>query len=134
MMQATAPRIGVGEPAPLFALPSIQGATVDLAAYRGRLNVIVWLSRGFTCPFCLMYMDGIRAGYEQLLGTGTEVIQVAPNLLESARHFCAAEPAKKWRAGSSRLGATATTSGPAPNSGSEPARMRCMCSSQRGRE
>src|SRR5436309_15656810 len=80
MMQATAPRIGVGEPAPLFALPSIQGATVDLAAYRGRLNVIVWLSRGFTCPFCLMYMDGIRAGYEQLLGTGSEVEQVGGHL------------------------------------------------------
>src|SRR5262249_20151608 len=80
-----APRLGVGERAPLFALPSIQGAMIDLAAFRGRLNVIVWLSRGFTCPFCLMYMDGIRAGYEQLAGTGTEVIQVAPNLIEAAR-------------------------------------------------
>jgi hypothetical protein len=62
-MQRTAPRLGVGEPAPLFALPSIQGATVDLAAYRGRLNVIVWLSRGFTCPFCLMYMAGSAAPF-----------------------------------------------------------------------
>src|SRR5213593_4110481 len=88
-MNGPAPRLGVGEPAPIFALPSIQGAMVDLAAYRGRSNVIVWLSRGFTCPFCLMYMDGIRAGYEQLVGTGTEVIQVAPNLLESARNFFA---------------------------------------------
>src|SRR6266850_337359 len=93
MMQTTAPRIGVGEPAPLFALPSIQGATVDLAAYRGRFNVVVWLSRGFTCPFCLMYMDGIRAGYERLVGTGTEVIQVAPNLLDSAREFFAGSTA-----------------------------------------
>jgi peroxiredoxin len=92
-MQRTAPRLGVGEPAPLFALPSIQGATVDLAAYRGRLNVIVWLSRGFTCPFCLMYMDGIRAGYERLAGTGTEVIQVAPNLLDAAREFFAGSAA-----------------------------------------
>jgi peroxiredoxin len=86
-MPPTAPRLGVGQPAPLFALPSIQSAMVDLAAYRGRLNVIVWLSRGFTCPFCLMYMDGIRTGYEQLVGIGTEVIQVAPNLLESAQNF-----------------------------------------------
>jgi len=53
-MRAMAPRLGVGERAPLFALPSIQGAMIDLAAFRGRLNVIVWLSRGFTCPFCLM--------------------------------------------------------------------------------
>src|SRR5215813_7901625 len=92
-MRAMAPRLGVGERAPLFALPSIQGAMNDLAAFRGRLNVIVWLSRGFTCPFCLMYMDGIRAGYEQLAGTGTEVIQVAPNLIEAARNFFAGSTA-----------------------------------------
>ena len=92
-MSATAPRVRVGAAAPHFALPSIQGAMIDLAAYRGRLNVIVWLSRGFTCPFCLMYMDGIRAGYEALAGTGTEVIQVAPNLLEAARNFFAGSAA-----------------------------------------
>jgi peroxiredoxin len=92
-MRATAPRLGVGERAPQFALPSIQGAVIDLAAYRGQLNVIVWFSRGFTCPFCLMYMDGIRAGYEALAGTGTEVIQIAPNLLEAARNFFAGSAA-----------------------------------------
>ena len=92
-MRTMAPRLGVGERAPMFALPSIQGAMVDLAAYRGQLNVIVWFSRGFTCPFCLTYMDGIRAGYERLAGTGTEVIQVAPNLLEAARNFFAGSAA-----------------------------------------
>src|SRR5262249_29583851 len=92
-MWTTAPRLGVGERAPQFALPSIQGAVIDLAAYRGQLNVIVWFSRGFTCPFCLMYMDGIRAGYEALAGTGTEVIQIAPNLLEAARNFFAGSAA-----------------------------------------
>ncbi len=36
----------VGEPAPLFSLPSLLGSTVELSAYRGRRNVIVWFSRG----------------------------------------------------------------------------------------
>ena len=77
----------VGQPAPVFALPSLDGAVVDLAGYRGRLNVIVWFSRGFTCPYCLDYMSGIAAGYAAIRTTGTEVIQVAPNLLDSARRF-----------------------------------------------
>ena len=80
-------RLAVGEPAPLFALPSLRGPMVELAAYRGQRNVVVWFSRGFTCPFCRSYMEGIIEGYESLRGTETEVIQVAPNLLESARRF-----------------------------------------------
>ena len=79
----------VGEMAPRFSLPSLSGATVDLASYRGRSNVVVWFSRGFTCPFCRVYTDGVRAGYQALLDADTEVIQVAPNLLESARRYFA---------------------------------------------
>jgi len=60
---------------------------VDLAAYRGRSNVVVWFSRGFTCPFCRVYTDGVRAGYDALRDTETEVIQIAPNLLDSARRY-----------------------------------------------
>jgi peroxiredoxin len=77
----------VGEPAPLFSLPSLSGRTVELTAYRGHRNVIVWFSRGFTCPFCLEYMNGISDGYRELLADHTEVIQIAPNLLGSARNF-----------------------------------------------
>jgi len=80
-------RPGVGEMAPRFSLPSLNGAMVDLASYRGRSNVVVWFSRGFTCPFCRVYTDGVRAGYDALRAADTEVIQVAPNLLESARRY-----------------------------------------------
>ena len=77
----------VGEPAPRFSLPSLSGTEVDLAAYRGRSNVVIWFSRGFTCPFCRIYTDSVRAGYRALQDAETEVIQVAPNLLESARRY-----------------------------------------------
>jgi putative peptide zinc metalloprotease protein len=85
-------RPSVGQIAPQFALPSLRGAMVDLAAYRGRRNVVVWFSRGFTCPFCRVYTDGMRAGYEALRTAETEIIQVAPNLLDSARRFFAQSP------------------------------------------
>lgn len=82
----------IGQMAPVFALPSLRGVMVDLASYRGRRNVVVWFSRGFTCPFCRVYTDGMRAGYEALRTADTEIIQVAPNLLDSARRFFAQSP------------------------------------------
>ena len=82
----------VGQLAPAFSLPSLRGAVVDLASYRGRRNVVVWFSRGFTCPFCRVYTDGMRAGYTALREADTEIIQVAPNLLDSARRFFAQAP------------------------------------------
>lgn len=63
----------VGRPAPLFSLTSVQGEPVELAAYRGRRNVVVWFSRGFTCPFCRVYMDGMRDGYELLQAADAEI-------------------------------------------------------------
>jgi peroxiredoxin len=85
-------RPAVGQAAPVFALPSLRGPMVDLASYRGQRNVVVWFSRGFTCPFCRVYTDGMRAGYARLYGADTEIIQVAPNLLDSARRFFARAP------------------------------------------
>lgn len=82
----------VGEPAPLFSLTSVQGGPVELVAYRGRRNVVVWFSRGFTCPFCRVYMDGMREGYELLQAADAEIIQVGPNLLQSARIFFGHSP------------------------------------------
>ncbi len=75
----------IGEMAPRFSLPSLSGVEVSLASYRGRSNVVVWFSRA--CPFCRVYTDGVRAGYKALQAADTEVIQVAPNLLESARRY-----------------------------------------------
>ncbi|MCI0394518.1 MAG: peroxiredoxin family protein [Chloroflexi bacterium] len=77
----------VGQPAPEFSLSSIQGETVSLADYGGRQNVILWFSRGFTCNFCRGHMERIAGGYETLQSNGVEVIQVAPNLSETAQNY-----------------------------------------------
>ncbi|MGH7366183.1 MAG: peroxiredoxin-like family protein [Candidatus Rokuibacteriota bacterium] len=82
----------VGQPAPLFSLTSVQGGTIELSAYRGHRNVVVWFSRGFTCPFCRVYMEGMREGYDRLQAGGTEIIQIGPNLLQSARIFFGHSP------------------------------------------
>lgn len=77
----------VGEPAPLFELPSIQGQTISLADYRDKQNVILWFSRGFTCNFCRNHMSDMTRNYEAVQAINTEIIQVSPNLFNTAQQF-----------------------------------------------
>ena len=79
--------VGVGQKAPDFSLPTIQGETISLADYVGKRNVLLWFSRGFTCNFCRGHMKNIAAGYELLAESGVEIIQIAPNLLETAQRY-----------------------------------------------
>lgn len=79
--------IQIGQYAPHFSLNSIQGQTINLADYHGRKHVILWFSRGFTCPFCRGHMQNITTGYEQLTARDIELIQIAPNLYESTLTF-----------------------------------------------
>ena len=81
-----------GQPAPDFSLPSVQGHNVSLSQYKEQRHVILWFSRGFTCNFCRGYMDQIISHYDTLRENEIEVIQVGPNLLQSARTFFAEPP------------------------------------------
>jgi putative peptide zinc metalloprotease protein len=86
----TMPAVGIK--APDFRLTSIQGELISLANYHQQKRVILWFSRGFTCNFCRRYMDGIISHYDELVAAGIEVIQVAPNLLETAQRYFAEPP------------------------------------------
>ncbi len=76
----------VGAAAPNFRLESVQGPVIDLADYQGR-NVLLWFSRGFTCPFCRRYMAQLSLAYERYQATNSEIVQVGPDLLSQARLF-----------------------------------------------
>lgn len=82
----------VGQLAPDFQLPSVQGTAVSLKHYREQANVIVWFSRGVSCNFCRNYMQSFESEYDNLRTHGIEVIQIAPNLLQSAQRFFASFP------------------------------------------
>jgi peroxiredoxin len=84
--------VTVGDRAPEFALPSLQGKRIDLSSYRGQQHVVLWFSRGFTCNFCRNYMQSVIDAYPALQAADIEVIQVAPNLLDSARAYFDAGP------------------------------------------
>lgn len=77
----------VGQAAPDFKLPAVQGGDITLSQYQSHRNVILWFSRGVTCNFCRTYMQSFMAGYETLAHNKIELVQIAPNLLDSARRF-----------------------------------------------
>jgi peroxiredoxin len=76
----------IGEAAPAFRLESVQGPLVDLVDYTGR-NVLLWFSRGFTCPFCRRYMAQLSLAYGQYQAANSEIVQIGPDLLRQARLF-----------------------------------------------
>jgi putative peptide zinc metalloprotease protein len=86
-MAETETTVDVGQEAPGFSLPSIQGETISLDDYKEKRNLLLWFSRGFTCNFCRGHMENIAAGYDMLLENGVEIIQIAPNLLETAQRY-----------------------------------------------
>jgi peroxiredoxin len=86
-LQQTDRSLGVGDVAPEFTLPSLRGTQISLGNYRHKRHVVLWFSRGFTCNFCRNYMQSVIDAYPALQAAGIEVIQVAPNLLESARAY-----------------------------------------------
>ena len=77
----------VGDQAPTFELPSIQGDQISLAEYQANSSIILWFSRGFTCNFCRGFMADLIAGQAALRAAGLEIVQVAPNLYQTAQDY-----------------------------------------------
>ena len=49
--------------------------------YRGASPVVVWFSRGFSCPFCRQYMARLELAYPKFRERNVQVLQIAPNPL-----------------------------------------------------
>jgi peroxiredoxin len=79
--------IAVGQPAPVFRLPSAQGSEVGLDDYRGKQNVIVWFTKGMGCPFCRSQMSQLARGYQDIRKLGAEVLEVSVSPLPRARLY-----------------------------------------------
>ena len=81
------PGIAIGETAPSFRLPAAQGGEVGLDDYRGKQNVIVWLTKGMGCPFCRAQMSQLARSYDAIRQAGAEVLEVSVSPLSRAQMY-----------------------------------------------
>lgn len=75
------PLVNVGQPAPGFQLAGLNGQTVSLSSYRGKLVLVnFWAS---WCPECVEEFPTLEKAYRKHRADGFEVI--APSLDERGR-------------------------------------------------
>jgi peroxiredoxin Q/BCP len=80
-------RIGVGDPAPDFALPTASGEPLSLAQFRGRCEVVLFFYPKDHTPICTAEACAFRDSYEAFRNVGAEVIGVSGDSVESHRRF-----------------------------------------------
>jgi len=86
--------VAIGSVAPDFELESVQGTMFRLSAYRGTHSVVLWFSRGFTCPFCRRFMAQLGQLHDRFQTANAEFVQLGPNLLKAARTYFRQQPPK----------------------------------------
>jgi peroxiredoxin len=68
-------------------LPTAQGSEVGIEDYRGKQNVIVWLTKGMGCPFCRSQMSQLARSYDDIRKRGAEVLEVSISPLSRAHIY-----------------------------------------------
>jgi peroxiredoxin len=71
----------VGEVAPDFSLPQVNGGSVQLSDYRGKQPVVLAFTRIFTeklfCPFCYPHIQDLKTRYQEIRDRGAELLMIA---------------------------------------------------------
>jgi peroxiredoxin Q/BCP len=81
-------RIGTGDRAPNFSLPSSSGDSVSLDAYLGK-SVVLYFYPKDGSPACTAQACAFRDAYEAFLGAGAEVIGISADSTTSHQNFAA---------------------------------------------
>ena len=76
-----------GDMAPEFRLPVAQGGEMGPADFRGRANLVLWFSKGLTCPFCRRNMAQLGQRYPEFRARGAEILQVTHNTFDEGRRY-----------------------------------------------
>ncbi len=79
--------LGVGEPAPDFALPSVSGETVRLSDFRGKAEVVLFFYPKDNSPACTLEACSFRDSHEAFREAGAEVIGISADSADSHRRF-----------------------------------------------
>ncbi len=70
----------IGQLAPDFELPRVQGDPVRLSDYRGQKPVVLAFTRIFTeklfCPFCYPHIQDLKTRYAEIQALGAELLMI----------------------------------------------------------
>ncbi len=77
---AALPAVRAGMPAPRFALPDLQGRTVDIADRLARGPVVLNFYRGGWCPYCNAELRALQLALPALSGLGASLVALSPDL------------------------------------------------------
>src|SRR5205809_3967908 len=80
----------VGQPAPDFSLPSVEGRTVSLKDYRGKWVVLYFYPKDFTSG-CTMEAHNFQRDQEEYARRNAVILGVSVDSAESHKKFCAKE-------------------------------------------
>ncbi|RFB79792.1 redoxin domain-containing protein [Methylovirgula sp. 4M-Z18] len=87
--------IALGERAPDFSLPTLDGAgSVSLSDYRGKSSLFLALFVGLWCPFCRRAIAQMGAAGPQLQAMGVETLGIVATELENARLYFKFRPSR----------------------------------------
>src|SRR6478735_6376296 len=79
--------IGVGDPAPEFALPSANGETVRLSNFRGKSEVVLYFYPKDDTPGCTTEACSFRDSFEDFTDAGATVIGISSDSVASHKAF-----------------------------------------------
>ena len=93
MEQASRPSLKLGDPAPDFALPTVEPAgTASLSDYRGASPVMLVINRGLWCSFCRRHLALLGGTRERLLALGIETLTIMASDANRARLYLRYRP------------------------------------------
>jgi len=85
--------IGVGEKAPPFTLPSVEGGNISLSDFTGK-KVFLFFFRGTWCPNCANHIRKIHQELSELKDLGVNVLGICCQGLEPMAAFLKKEGIK----------------------------------------
>lgn len=87
------PTVQLGQPAPDFDLPLVDGSgRVRLDDYRGRSDLLLVLLRSFECPFCRRNLASLKHTAKALQARGVETLAVTTTSVEAASLYIKYRP------------------------------------------
>ncbi len=73
---------------PYVLLPRADGGQLDLWQYKGRRNLVIFLSHSATCQQCRRYMQSLAERYRSFQEWETEIVALVPGSKEEVAGMC----------------------------------------------